>query len=120
MKPIDSIVLALAELINVLYKVAHKGGLFVLAELSDEVMALTSVSKDDVLAQLKVASEVAAERARLEQLFKSKLVLEDKVLELKVEAGADCLEQAVEVAYDGLELFNRGKSVVEKVKSLFA
>lgn len=119
---LQKVVEALAEAINVGFKLFNKSGIFAIVELSDELMALGGVSKDVFLAQLKDLDP--AERKQLEKVFKDKLVLSNKSLELGLEEGIDCLEQAAVLVYGAIEsgskFYNESKALYNKVVALLS
>ena len=106
-----------AELVNVGDKIIHKKGIFALFNLSDEASALAGL---DVELLKKQAADVSPEeRAQLNDRFKNKLVLINKELEAKIEAGADLVDDAIDLGIRGIKLFNEGIALVEQVKELF-
>jgi len=50
--------------------------------------------------------------------LKKNLVLDDKSLEQKIESGADCLDEVVDVGVEAYHAYQHGQAVVEKVKAL--
>lgn len=100
-------VLAGAELLNVISKIAHKQGIFVAFELVDELSALGSVSAAELKAEIAGLDD--AERADLLAAFKAKLVLQDPSVEAKLESGADLLNDAVNVVIEAVGLINKAK-----------
>lgn len=111
------IVEALAEMINVTYKIVKGGGILAALALIDEISALKTIVKDELVAQVKELSP--AERAELLAVFKAKLVLADTGLEAKIEAGGAVLDELVELGMHGYGLFLEAKALAEKVKGLF-
>lgn len=108
---LKKIVLALAEVINVIVKVANKEGVFVLLQAVDELNSLSTL--DMVALKNELLALGAAEKADLVNAFKTKLDLGGSPLEKKIEGGFDVLSEAVDVVADAL-------GVVKKAKALFA
>lgn len=119
---LKKLVETIAEGINVGFKLFNKAGIFAIFELSDDLSALASLSKDELVAQFKDLT--VEERKELNALFKSKLVLSDKTLEAKIEESADCLEQAVALVHDGVvtgtAFYKSGKELYEKAKAILS
>jgi DNA-directed RNA polymerase subunit F len=114
---IKKIVLASAEALNVLSKIAHKQGIFVAFQLSDELMELGSLDP----AQLKneISELDPHDREELKKALKEKLVLLNKEIEAKLEASADLLDSGVDIALEGVELVKKGIELALKAKALF-
>lgn len=108
---LKKIVLALAEVINVIVKVANKEGVFVLFDAVDELSALGSIDLN--LLKVELSGLGTAEKADLVSAFKAKLDLKGSPLEKKIEGGFDVLSESVDVVAQAL-------GVVQKAKALFA
>lgn len=115
---IEKIVLLGAEAVNVGEKIANKGGVFAAFSLIDEVQALGSLEKGQILAEAKDLTR--EERLALSASFKAKLVLENKALEAKIEAGADVVDDAIELGMAAVEVYKSGVVLVEKVKAVLS
>jgi hypothetical protein len=105
-----------AEALSTVVKLLSGGSIFGAIGLLSSLSALKGVNKHALLDQLKDADP--AERAELLAAFKSKLVLEDKALEAKIESGADCLDEAIGLGIDAYEVIERGVALVGKVKGV--
>jgi hypothetical protein len=114
---LSKVVDALGEGINVFYKVTHGGGIFSVLTLTDEIAALGSVPKGSILEELKDLS--ASERKVLDARFQAKVSISDKILEQKIKDGELAIEEAVDLVYDGIELYKRGRALVAKFQVLF-
>lgn len=108
---LKKIVLALAEVVNVIVKVANKEGVFVLLQVVDELNALSTLDMEKL--KVEIAGLSVEEKADLVAAFKSKLDLGGTALEKKIEGGFDVLSEAVDVVANAI-------GVVQKAKALFA
>lgn len=115
---LKKIVLLGAAGVNVGEKIANHGGILSALSLIGEVQALGSLQKGQLLAEAKDLSK--EERSELNQVFKAKLVLDNKVLESKIEAGADVVDEAIDCGLEALAVYEHGKALSDKVKALLA
>lgn len=107
-----------AEALNVGSQVMNGGGLLSLLQIIDEVNEVKNMDKAALLVEIKALDP--AGRKDVEDYFKAKLSLVKKDVEMKIEAGADLLEEAVGLAYQGVELVEKGLALVTKVKLLIS
>lgn len=115
---LKKIVLLCAEGVNAGEKIASGGGVFSALTLIDEVQALGSLEKGQLLVEAK--DLIKEERLALIAIFKAKLSLDNKALENKIESGADLLDDVLDLGFEFLAAVNHGKSAIEKVKALIA
>lgn len=106
---LKKVVLAGAELLNVLSKIAHKQGVFVALQLVDELSALSGL--DMALVKQELVDLSPAEREELLAALKEKLVLLNKDAEVKIEASAELLNEAASVMLDAVALVKRAKTI---------
>lgn len=105
-----------AEALNVGSKIINGGGLLSALSLIDEVNALGTIEKGALLAELKDLT--TDERLQLEELFKHKVSLQDKAVELKIEEGVDLLEKAGDLAIRVIGIVNEVKVLVAEAGAL--
>lgn len=115
---LEMVVDALANGMNVLYKVTHGAGIWAAFPLISELSGLNHVTGAALKAEILALS--AEDRQALEDRFKAKLSFEDKVLEMKVESGADLLNVAVDVVVEAQKVYADAESLVGRAKALFA
>lgn len=115
---IEKIVLLGAEGVNVGEKIANKGGIFSALALIDEVQALGTLEKGQIIAEAKDLSK--EERTALSTTFKGKLSLENKSLEAKIESGVDIVDEAIDIGLEAFDAYKHVQKLVEKVKALVA
>lgn len=124
---LEKIVEACGEVINVVHKITHGGGVLSALALIDELSALKDLNGDALLQEVKDLSP--EERKQLLGVLKAKVSLFDVDLENKIESGADCLNEVVEFGMlcyaDVLEIKAKvearvasGKALVEKIKGV--
>ena len=109
---------AVGEAINVIHKVVNGSGVFAVFSLADELSALGGIKKEQLLLEINNASP--NQRKDWLNALKNKISISDKVLEAKLEGGADLLNEEIDVVFDAISVVEGGKSVVEKAKVLFA
>jgi hypothetical protein len=107
---------AVAEVLNVLSRFFHKGGVFTLFGLLEPIGRLKTV-RFDVLKQ-ELAELDAADRKAVEDEFKARLDLVDKAVQAKILAAVGYLDEAVQLVGEALGLVNSGIALVAKVKAL--
>ena len=112
MENCKKVVNGVAESLNVLSAVIHKKGIGVVFNLSDEVMALSSMDPVALKAELPLLAQADKRKEVLDQ-FKGKLALENKVNEAKIKEAVDVLSECVDAAVHVL-------SVLDKVKKLLS
>lgn len=103
-------VMAGAELLNVLSKIAHKQGVFVAFQLVDELSALSGL--DGAVLKQELVDLSPEERAELISALKEKLVLLNPAVEAKIEASADLLNEAADVVVSAVALVNKAKLIL--------
>ncbi len=121
MLPIDQVrkvIESLAEIVNTVYKLANGASIFTAIGLLEDLAVLKTIQKDILVAQLKDCDPT--ERMELVAVFKQKLVLDNKPLEMKIESGVDCLDEVIDLGYSCVALINQAKSVLEHVKSVIS
>lgn len=101
------------ELMNVGEALLNKGGLFQLFRLTDEASAMSSVDMDLVKKQYREMDE--EDRGVLLSALKSKLDLDNDILEKKIEDGADLVEDALVL---GVQAYNDAVDYYGKVKAM--
>jgi len=107
---IKKILFAAVESVNVASKVLHKEGIFVVFQLSDELMALSTV---DLEALKKEISELdKADRDTIRDALKAKLVLVNPGIEQKIEGGVDLVEEGVQIVEQVIGLVSKVKQLV--------
>ena len=104
------------EGLNVGIKVMNGGGLFGLLSLIDEVNAVKSIKKDDLM--LEVMDLSKEERQQLLEEIKQKLQLDKKEIEKKIEDGADLLNEAIEIAYSAMDVVRSGMVIIKKAEQI--
>lgn len=104
------------ELINVGSKMVNGAGLWQLTSLIDDVAAIKSIKKEDLLAEVKDLS--AEERAELLALAKSSIKMTKEEIDKKVDQGLDLVNEAVDVGAEGLKVFAEVKSIISRVEAL--
>lgn len=104
------------ELINVGSKMVNGAGLWQLTSLIDDVAAIKSLKKEDLLAEVKDLS--AEERAELLALAKSSIKMTKEEIDNKVDQGLDLVNAAIDVGAEGLKVFAEVKSIVARVEAL--
>lgn len=107
-KGLEKIVLLAAEGMNVAEKLANGGGMFSAFSLIDEVQALGTLEKGQLISEAKDLEK--DERASLLATFKSKLSLDNKALEAKIESGADLLDEVIDLGMECLAAVSHGSS----------
>lgn len=100
-----------AEAANVAFKVADKEGAFVVFQLSDELMALSSVDQDALKKQFGELDK--EDRAQVRAAFAAKLVLKNKDLEGKIEKATDLLDEGIELLFSILSYGSKVQSFVK-------
>lgn len=119
MSSLEKVVDCSGEVINVAVKVfVEKQGVWNVLALSDEVANLGTISKEELLADLKAATP--EKRKELDKQFQEKVVLKNKELEAKIESGQLTLEKAIDVVVGVVKLYNDSLVVVAEVKALVA
>lgn len=119
MSNLEKLVDCSGEVINVAVKIfVDKQGVWNVLQLTDEVAALGTVKKEELLAELAACTPEF--RKLLDKQFQAKVVLANKALEAKIESGALTLEKGIDIVIDGIGLFNRGKAFLGDVKALVA
>lgn len=104
------------EGINVGIKVMNGGGLFGLLSLIDEVNAVKGIKKEELMLEIKDISK--EERLELIEMIKSKLQLDKKELEAKIESGVDLVNEAVDVGYAAMQVIESGVQLVKKAEQI--
>lgn len=107
-----------AEALNVGSKMMNGGGILSLLSLIDEMAVLKSIDKALVVVEFQDLSK--GEREELVALAKSKIVLQKKPVEAKVEEGLDLVMDCIDLAYVALDVVDSAKKLFEKAKLLVA
>ena len=107
---IKKVALAGCELLNVISKVVHKQGIFTVFQLSDELMALSSIDGEALKKEISELDQ--ADRDGIKSLVKEKLVLQNPVVESKIEGGVDILDEAVSIVLDAVKVVSKAKSLL--------
>lgn len=106
---------SVADLVNVGEKVL-KGNYLALFQLSGTLGALRSVDFAKVKAE--IADLDPGELEALEKSFDVKLDIADAVMKQKIEDGVDILGDCVTLAEESVKVFQDGKAIVEKFRSV--
>jgi len=104
------------EGLNVGIKVMNGGGLFGLLSLIDEVNAVKSIKKEELMMEIKDLSK--EERLQLLEEIKQKLQLDKKEIEAKIEEGMDLLNEAIEIGYSAMGVIHSGVELVKKAEQI--
>ncbi len=107
-----------AEALNVGSKMMNGGGILSLLSLIDEMAVIKSIDKALVVVEFQDLSK--GEREELVALAKSKVVLQKKPVEAKIEDGLDLVMDCIDLAYVALEVVESAKKLFEKAKLLVA
>lgn len=107
---LKKVVLAAAELVNVVGKVINKQGIFVAFQLADELTALSGL--DGVALKAEIADLTPIEKLELVSLFKDKLQLPQPEIENKIEAGIDVVGEAIDVVVSALAVVQKAKALL--------
>lgn len=107
---IKKVALAGAELLNVLSKVIHKHGVFTIFQLSDELMSLGNLDGEALKKELSELDQ--QERDSLKLAVKEKLVLQNPIMEKKIEDGMDVVDEAINIVVEALKIVEKAKAIV--------
>lgn len=91
-------------------------GFFSALPLIPELSSLSGLKKEDLLLEIKGLDP--EQRKQLDKVFQDAVVLKDKSLEAKIEAGELDLERGVDLVYRGVALYNDSATLVSDVKGL--
>lgn len=111
-----SVCKVLGSVTSTVVKLLKGGSIFGAIGLVGDISELKGLNPEQLKDQMKDLDK--DERVACLQAFKSTLVLEDKKLEQKIESGADCLDEVVDVAFEAVAVYQHAVAVVEKVKGL--
>lgn len=115
---IEKLMLLAAEGVNIGEKIVNKEGVLSAIALVDEIQALSTLEKGQVIAEAKDLTK--EERLALSLSFKNKLVLQNKALEAKIEGGLDVVDEAIDIGFEAMAAYTHVTVLVDKVKTLIA
>jgi len=119
MSNLEKLVDCSGEVINVAVKIfVEKQGVWNVLQLTDEVAALGTIKKEELLSELAACTPEF--RKLLDKQFQDKVVLANKSLEAKIEKGELVLEKGIDLVLKTLSLYNDGKALVAEMKALVA
>lgn len=104
------------ELINVGAKLLNGGSLWVLTSLIDDLGAVKTVKKENILAEIKDLSP--EEKGQLFVLAKQTIKVGQDELDKKIKSGLDLVDEAIEVGIHGVAVIAEFKVISEKAKTL--
>lgn len=111
---LKAFVQSIAEVLNVLSKVAHGAGVFALVGLVKPAQAL--MQADFAAIKKELADLSAEERLEVEAAFKSALALVNKEVQAKIESMVNALDECVELVEGQVELVKKAILEVAKIR----
>lgn len=109
-------VVDICQVLNALSKFINKGGILSLWGAISPVQDLALVNWVNVKNEILKLDE--AGKKDLNAAIAANLQLVNPQAQAKVLAGIDCVEQLVNLAEEGISLFNQGQLLVSKIKAL--
>jgi hypothetical protein len=106
----------ICEILNAVSKLINKQGILSLMGAIAPAQDLSQL--DWVKVKAEILDLDASERAQLNDVLKQKLQLQKPEVQAKLLDAVDCLEQVIDLAHYGIDVYNRGKVLVDRVKRL--
>lgn len=113
---LKKVVSDICQVLNAVSKFVNKGGVLSLWGAISPVQDLATINWGLVKSELLNLN--AAGKAELDATIASQLQLVNPAVQAKVISGVDCAEQLVNLAEEGISLFNQGQLLVGKIKLL--